>query len=659
MNRPQGLALGPDRTLYIADSANARVRTVDATGRIRTVAGIGVEGFSGDTRPATEAKIFPRAIAVDSKGNLYIGGGERIRRVNRSGVIETFAGTGEHGYDGDGGPASKAKLTGPVAITIDENDTVYFVSQDANGPIDWRQMDRVNYAIRKISQEGIVTRVATIPSGHSYCSENSWAPPDGLARDRSGNFYVPYGGRQQVLKVDAAGAVTVYTGHGYGRNDFGANERWAYPCAHLALFDPQAVALDAAGSLFVGTYNGVKRVDQPNAVTTVIGTEDPKPLNNGDPLKTSLEFVAGLVLEPTGALYVSDMYHHRVLRLSAEGRLSVAAGLSDPPAEQQGGDAKWARYRFPGAVAIGPAGDIFIADGGNSRICRITPDGRLFVVAGTGESSTFMFSPHGGGMYPPSTFSGDGGPAAKAELAWPEGVAVDAQGNIYIADTWNNRIRKVTPDGIIRTIAGSGDLGYGGDGGPATAAQLRNPIGIAVDTRGTVYIADSGNNRIRKVTPDGRIQTAFGNGFGEGKGGKPDRTIQLNSPRAIALDQKDNLYVADTSRLRILKIGRNGKVHTVAGTDKIAQSSTGLKSADSLAIDATGNVYFTSFNDGWIRKVTTDGVVHAISDDGGQKIRVQDAPPPIGTSGIAVDKRGTLYLTDENRILVLKPQPTR
>jgi DNA-binding beta-propeller fold protein YncE len=632
LNSPRGLAIGADGTLYIFDSGNVRVRAVDPAGRIRTVAGNGEDGFSGDGSPATQAKLSRGAIAIDSKGNLYVAGGNRIRRITPDGLIQTFAGTGARGYDGDNGPALKATFTGPLAMIIAEDDTVYFISEDRHGalkPYPSSDMDTMNFAIRKIDANGTVARVATIPGGHSYCSEQPQAAPGGLARDGSGTFFVPYSGRQQVIKVDGSGVATVFAGHGYGRSDLGANEHWAFPCPPSDLFHPEAVALDGAGNLLVATMNQVRRVDVKHRITTVLGSD------GANSLQTSLSSPGAVAVDRAGVIYVSDTLHDRVLRLDARGMLSVVAGLSDPPAEQQGGSAKWARYRLPGAIAVGPSGDVFIADGGMNRICHITPDGRFFRVAGTGTRNTFEFSPHGGGLRPPSTFSGDGGPAIKAELAWPEGIAVDARGNLFIADTWNNRIRKVTPDGIIHTIAGTGEFGSSGDGGPATLAQLRTPTALALDARGNLYIADTGNNRIRKLTVDNKISTVAG-------------TIGLNAPRGIALNGNGALYVADTGDRRVQRLEKSGALRTIASTG----GSEELASPNSLAIDARGNIILSAE---WLRRIGPRGILQDLTNDSGQRILAHQAWSPIGTTGLAVDKQGAVYVTDQNRVLILTP----
>ena len=201
-------------------------------------------------------------------------------------------------------------------------------------------------------------------------------------------------------------------------------------------------------------------------------------------------------------------------------------------------------------MAVDASGNLYIADTGNNRIRKVSATGIITTVAGNGSAG----------------YSGDGGPATSAQLDGPEGVAVDGSGNLYIADTCNNRIRKVSATGIITTVAGNGSAGYSGDGGPATSAQLSLPAGVAVDGSGNLYIADSGNNRIRKVSATGIITTVAGNGSpGYSGDGGPATSAQLNQPAGVAVDASGNLYIADSSNNRIRKVSATGIITTVAG----------------------------------------------------------------------------------------------
>ncbi len=209
-----------------------------------------------------------------------------------------------------------------------------------------------------------------------------------------------------------------------------------------------------------------------------------------------------------------------------------------------------AQLNGPSGVAVDLLGNIYISDTYNNRVRKVDPSGIIITVAGTGVKG----------------FGGDGGPATSALLAAPSGVALDAEGNLYIADRDNHCIRKVTTTGIIVSVAGTGNPGYGGDGQDALSAELNSPFGIAVDTAGNIYVADTGNNRIRKITPAGIITTVAGNGTQGFSGDGGDALLaQLNAPFGVAVDRAGNIYIADSYNNRIRRVTPSGIITTVAG----------------------------------------------------------------------------------------------
>jgi sugar lactone lactonase YvrE len=195
----------------------------------------------------------------------------------------------------------------------------------------------------------------------------------------------------------------------------------------------------------------------------------------------------GVAVDSAGNLHIADTFHYRIRKVTPRGKITTIAGNGKKGYSGDGGKATSARLGPTFGVAADSAGNLYIADSQNHRIRKVTPAGVITTIAGNGIGG----------------YDGDGGPAALAQISWPYGIAVDSSDN-YIADTQNHRIRKVTPDGIITTVAGTGNEGYDGDGGPATSAQLRWPEGIAVDSAGNLYIADTGNNCIRKVAPSSK-----------------------------------------------------------------------------------------------------------------------------------------------------------
>jgi sugar lactone lactonase YvrE len=230
------------------------------------------------------------------------------------------------------------------------------------------------------------------------------------------------------------------------------------------------------------------------------------------------------------------------------------------------------------ALTVDRDRNLYIADTGNRRILKVTPQATISVVAGTKASSA-----QGRGL----GFSGDGGPAAQGELSFPLGVAIDADGNLYLADSENHRVRRVNRDGIIETVAGTGAPGFAGDGGVATAAQLNAPAGLAIDHNGNLWIVDSGNHRLRKMTPDQKITTVAGTGTrGFAGDGGPAANAQLNFPIAVAVDSHGNAFVADSHNYRVRKITPDGTINTVLVA---GPGQEPFRPAD-VAIDRAGNV---------------------------------------------------------------------
>jgi len=290
-----------------------------------------------------------------------------------------------------------------------------------------------------------------------------------------------------------------------------------------------------------------------------------------------------------------------------------------------GGPAPRAQLNHPEGVAVDASGNLYIADTDNNRIRKISPNGIITTVAGTGIAG----------------FSGDGGPASQAQLNHPEGVAVDASGNLYIADTGNNRIRKISPDGIITTVAGTEIAGFSGDNGPASQAQLNQPEGIAVDASGNLFIADTDNDRIREVSPDGVIVTIAGDEGFSGDGG-PASQAQLNHPEGVAVDASGNLYIADTGNNRIRKISPNGIITTVAGngTPAILNAPTGI------AVSASGNLYIADTGNNRIRVVDPSGsITTLVSANGLQPAGI--AVSPVGGLFISSTGDNQIFLTTE------------
>lgn len=291
-----------------------------------------------------------------------------------------------------------------------------------------------------------------------------------------------------------------------------------------------------------------------------------------------------------------------------------------------GGQASAARLSTPYGIWVDASGTLFFADGGNNRVRKVTVGGIISTVAGSGTAG----------------YSGDGGPATSARLSTPGRVVADAAGNLYISDDQNHCIRKVTPGGTISTVAGTGVSGYGGDGGAATSAKLSFPSGIALDGAGNLYICDSGNNRVRKVTAGGTISTVAGTGTaGYAGDGLSATSAKLSSPRGLALDRSGNLYIADLNNGRIRKVSTGGTISTVAN---------GLTGPQDVVADANGMLYVADTTANRIYMVSTSGAMSLFAGNGSSAESGDGGAPASaglgGPFGLALDTTGHLYVAD-------------
>ncbi|GLC88054.1 cadherin-like beta sandwich domain-containing protein [Lysinibacillus piscis] len=307
------------------------------------------------------------------------------------------------------------------------------------------------------------------------------------------------------------------------------------------LANPSAVAVDNNGNLYIAdtTNNKIRKVDAiTKEISTIAGNGTYGYSGDGNSaLNAELRSPSGVAVDADGNIYITDKYNNRIRKVGTDGIISTVVGTGESDFGGDNSSADTAKIKSPSGIMIDNTGSLYIADTGNHRIRKVT-NGIITTIAGAGYG----------------TFSGDGGPAVDAELNYPQTIAMDNIGNLYIADTNNNRIRKVDTNGIISTVAGSGSRGYSGDGGLAIDAQLNEPEGITVDSSGNLYIADTDNYRIRKVMPSGRISTIAGTGnYGYSGDGGSGTLAQLNGPVGLALDNDANLYIADKFNYAIRK----------------------------------------------------------------------------------------------------------
>lgn len=333
-------------------------------------------------------------------------------------------------------------------------------------------------------------------------------------------------------------------------------------------------------------------------ISTIAGTGVANYSGDGGPAASArLNAPGGVAVDAAGNLYIADTHNQRIRKVTTDGVITTVAGTGVVGYSGDEGPATSAQLNTPNGLSIDAEGNLYIADTYNNTIRKVATDGVITTVAGTGGFG----------------YSGDGGQATSAQLKSPNGVAVDAAGNLYITDSTNHRIRKVTPDGIITTVAGTGVAGYSGDEGPAISAQLSAPRGVAIDVAGNLYIADINNQRIRKVATDGTITTVVGTGaVGYSGDGGPATSAQLSyiEGGVVSVDMSGNLYIADTSNQRIRKVTTDGTITTIAGTGGFGYSGDGGQATSAkinypvgVTVDASGNLYITDNGNNRIRKL--------------------------------------------------------
>ena len=372
----------------------------------------------------------------------------------------------------------------------------------------------------------------------------------------------------------------------------------------MGLRNPRGVAVDSAGNVYIADTGNqrIRKVDSTGTITTIAGSGEFGFSGDGGPaVEAELRSPRGVAVDSAGNVYIADAGNRLIRKVDSTGTITTIAGTGECGFGGDGGPAVEAELCNPYGVAVDSAGNVYIADAGNRLIRKVDSTGTITRIAGSGNFG----------------FSGDGGPAVEVGLRNPRGVAVDSSGNVYIADTSDHRIRKVDSSGFITTFAGTGECGFGGyfggDGGQADKAELCNPYGVAVDSADNVYIADYGNRRIRKVDSRWWITTIAGTGeFGFSGDGGPADEAELRSPRGVAVDSAGNLYIADSSSIR--KVDSTGTITTIAGTGEFGFSGDGGPAAVArlafpygVAVDSAGNLYIADTGNRRIRKLTPGG----------------------------------------------------
>lgn len=636
LTNARAIAVDRQGYVYIADTDNHRIRKITPAGIISTLAGTGHAGYSGDGGRADMAQLdSPYGLAVDSSGNLYVAdfGNQRVRRISTDGVITTVAGTGQKGATGDGGPAVSAQLMSPRNLVFDSLGNLYISEFEG-------------HRVRKIARDGTISTVAgTGGAGLNLGPNQASMPalaaqlafPCGLAVDSFDNVYVADSRNNMIRRIANGFLVTVLD----GRTD-----------PAFLLYSPTGLAIDRSGFIFVTDSTAFVRQVYGGQLRSVAGTGDRGYAGDGGSATAAkLTAPQDIAFDSKGSLYIADGAYVRKI---GDGKIATAAGNGYAWGVGDGLPATLAQLKSPAGLALDSAGSLYIADTGTARIRKVDPRGTISTVAGNGQTG----------------FSGDGTLATQTQLSSPGGVALDSSGNLYIADTKNNRVRKALPSGFLLTVAGNGLGALSSENTYAPAAPLNQPRGVAVDPSGALYIADTGNSRILRISPGGTVVTVAGNGSPGWAGDNGRASLsQLSAPFGMSFDPRGNLYIADTFNHLIRKVSTDGIVTTVAGSGAAGFSGDGgrataakLNFPGGVAVDGNGAVYIADTWNHRIRMIDPAGTIHTIagSDGAGYKgdgelaVAAQLNYP----SGIVVDAAGVVYFSDtfNNRVRKLQPQ---
>lgn len=651
---PLSVSLGDARRIavdlagnvYIPSPLFHRVFKFDAaTNTIMTVAGNGVAGFGGDGGAATSANLnVPGGVAVDGAGNIFISDqfNHRIRRVDAmTGVITTVAGNGNtfcpYNQCGDGGAATDASLSNPQGVAADSIGNIFVA-------------DGQHYRIRRVdAASGIITTVAG--NGRSGYSGDGGAATSAqislvehIAVDGAGRLLISDTFSNRVRRVDANGIITTVAGDG---TDVGQSVN-GVPATATIVYRPAGVTVDGAGNIFVADLRStIRRVDAATGIiSTVAGSFPGSTQENVPATNARLNVPTSIAFDGVGNLFVMEGQGRRVRRIDAATNLiATIAGNGYASFGGDGGAATAALLgRFGLSTAVDGAGNVIIADASNNRIRRVdAATGVITTIAGTGQTG----------------FNGDNIAATSANLS-PFGVAVDLAGNILIADSSSTRIRRLDAvTGIITTVAGNGQSGYNGDNIPATSARLSQPRRVAVDGAGRILVSEPA--RVRRIDSSGIITTIAGTGTAGYNGdGIAATTAQLNNPSGLTTDAAGNIFIADAGNNRIRKIDAStGVITTVAGNGQsfgtcnyngVTALSMGLPSPSGVAVDGAGNLFVANLSGVWRVATATGTVTEVTLHCGTFGYNGDDIPATsavVNPSNVALNDAGDLFIGDD------------
>jgi sugar lactone lactonase YvrE len=453
----------------------------------------------------------------------------------------------------------------------------------------------ITHNVRKITPAGVVTRLAGFSNGFSMDGTGTSAGflvPAGITFDSNGNLFVAEGaGRIRRIRLSDL-VVTTLAGNGTSTSIDGTG-------TNATFNSPNGITVDSSGTIYATETNGCRirkigtgavQVPLNRGVVTTFAGSGTAGATNATGTSATFNGPNGVAVDSAGTVYVADSSNHRIRRITPAGVVTTFAGSGSIGATDSSGTS--ASFNFPYGVAVDSAGVVYVGDTRNHRIRRITSAGVVTTLAGS-LSNTSGFAD---------------GTGTSARFFEPQAVAVDSSGTVYVADTYNHRIRRITPAGVVTTLAGSG-IGAGGPGtfsdGSGTSAGFNFPNGVAVDSAGTVYVADSSNHRIRRITPAGVVTTLAGSTVGSSDG--TGTNASFSGPVVLAVDSSGSVYVCEVNNNRIRKITPAGVVTTLAGSTSGFLDGTGTNALFNeprgIAVDSGGILYVADYLNHRIRKV--------------------------------------------------------
>lgn len=563
----------------------------------------------------------PYGVAADRGGNVYVADtlNNTVRKISPAGEVVTLAGSpGQGGYaDGTG---AAARFNEPFGVAVDDAGNVFVADASTN-------------AIRKITPAGVVSTVAGGGAAGSNDGTGTAArldEPRGVAIDVNGTLYVADYDNHLIRKITSAGVVTTLA----GQADVAGSADGVGTAATFR--GPNGIAVDAAGVVYVADTGNraIRRISASGAVTTLSGQ--------------GLTTPRGVAVDGRNRILVADLGAHAIRTVAADGTIATLAGTPGTPGTTDATGTA-ARFHFPGGIAVSSDGTVYVADTDNDTIRAIASSGSVTTIAGQAGRSS----------------SADGQGAA-ARFEDPFSTAVDASGIVYVADSAAHVIRRITPDGVVTTYAGSPGA-HGSADGTGAAARFYSPFGVAVDTAGNVYVADSFNRTVRKIAAGGIVTTLAGSAQSGGKTDGTGTAARFDQPFGIAVDANGNVYVSDSVANTIRKISPAGVVSTLAGLAGTPGSADGTGASArfavpyAVAVDATGTMFVVDHGNHTIRKVTAEGVVTTLAGTAGSEGSADGTGAAARfryPSGITVDRAGNVFVADTDNHLIRQITPS-